>query len=102
VQVGVRQRAPAGRLRYTGGMKLDEEQVLAQALRLSSAARAKIAGQLLRSLDEDEDDPAEVQVAWTAELERRRRELAAGTVKPMTPDEALRFIGSDDPADDTR
>ncbi|SRR6266542_1409115 len=81
-------------------MKLDEDQVLAQALRLSSSARAKIAGQLLRSLDEDdEDDPAVVQAAWTAELEQRRRELAAGDVQPMTPDEALRFIASDDPYD---
>jgi hypothetical protein len=84
-------------------MKLDEEKVLAEALRLPSEARAEIAGRLLRSLDEDDaEDPAEVQAAWTAELAQRRHELATGAVKPMTRDEALRLVASDDPADDHR
>jgi hypothetical protein len=84
-------------------MKADEEKVLAEALRLSTSARAEIADRLLRSLDEEEaEDPDAVQAAWTVEIERRRRELASGTVKPMGRDEALRFIASDDPADDER
>ncbi len=84
-------------------MKRDEEKVLAEALRLPSSSRAAIAGRLLRSLDEEDDeDPAEVQAAWTTEIDRRRRELATGAVKPMTRDEARRFIASDDPADDNR
>jgi hypothetical protein len=89
--------------RYTRRMKVDEEKVLAEALSLSTSARAEIAGRLLRSLDEeDAEDPAEVQAAWSTEIERRRRELASGAVKPMSRDESLRFIASDDPADDNR
>ena len=84
-------------------MKLDEEKVLAEALLLPTSARAEIAGRLLRSLDEeDAEDPEAVQAALTAEIERRRRELASGAVKPMGRDEALRFIASDDPADNER
>jgi hypothetical protein len=84
-------------------MKADEEKVLAEALQLSTSARAEIAGRLLQSLDdEDAEDPADVQAAWTDAIEQRRRELATGVVKPMSEAEALRFIASDDPADDHR
>lgn len=44
------------------------EQLLQQALQLPEADRGKLAAQLLRSLDpEDEAAPADWQARWTAE-----------------------------------
>lgn len=84
-------------------MKPDEEKLLAEALRLPPNARAAIAGRLLSSLDEaDAEDPVEVEAAWEQEIKRRKRELSSESVKPMTHEEALRFIASDDPDDDER
>ena len=86
---------------YNKIVKPDEDDVLDRALKLPANARALIAGRLLESLDEDvDDDPVAIQAAWTEEIDQRRRDLASGVVKPMTPEEALRFISSDDPADD--
>lgn len=46
--------------------------VLDEALRLSPGERARIAHELLLSLDEDADeDPAAVEASWAAEIERR-------------------------------
>jgi putative addiction module component (TIGR02574 family) len=59
--------------------------VLADALRLPVQERAKLALELLRSLDgEPEADAAE---AWDAEIERRGAEVDAGTADTMTFDE---------------
>jgi hypothetical protein len=52
--------------------------------------------------EEEAEDPAEEEAAWSQEIDRRKRELSTGTVQPMTHEEALRFIASDDPADDDR
>jgi putative addiction module component (TIGR02574 family) len=46
-------------------------QVEEQALRLSVRDRARLAHRLLQSLDEEAEDPAEVERAWKAEIERR-------------------------------
>ncbi len=41
--------------------------------------RADVAAQLLASLDDAAaDDPAEVEAAWAAEIERRARRVIAG------------------------
>ena len=82
-------------------MNLDEKTVLAEALRLPAKARAVIATRLLDSLDEDEgDDAAEVERAWTAEIARRQHELSSGAVRALSGEEADHLIASDDPADD--
>ena len=82
-------------------MKPEEERLLAEALRLPAKARAAMAGRLLSSLDEETaEDPREVQSSWAAEVERRRSELASGAVEPLTSEEALHLIASDDPDDD--
>ena len=52
-----------------------------QALELSREDRARLARDLLASLDEPHDDPAEVEAAWLAEVERRMREIDAGSAK---------------------
>ena len=51
------------------------------ALTLPSQERAKLAHELLRSLDEPFD--SDVDAAWVAELERRTRELADGSVEAV-------------------
>jgi putative addiction module component (TIGR02574 family) len=59
--------------------------MLAEILRLPVEERARLALELIRSLDgEPEEGAAE---AWDAELERRCAEVAAGTAETMTLDE---------------
>jgi putative addiction module component (TIGR02574 family) len=58
---------------------------LAEILRLPPEERAKLALELIRSLDEDpEPDAAH---AWDAEIDRRAAEVEAGTAETMTLDE---------------
>jgi len=59
--------------------------ILAQILRLPAEERAKLAQELLRSLDaEPESGVAE---AWDAEIERRGAEVECGTAETMSLDE---------------
>ena len=59
--------------------------LLNEILRLPPDERAKLALELLRSLDgEPESGAAE---AWDAEIERRGAEVEAGTAETMTLDE---------------
>jgi len=52
---------------------------LREALTLPIAERADVAAELLASLDAAEaDNPAEVEAAWAAEIERRARRAIAG------------------------
>ncbi len=55
------------------------DQILPELLRLPTAERARLAAELIRSLDEFED--AEVAEAWISELDRRAREVISGTAK---------------------
>ena len=61
---------------YTDGMSTDE--LLAEALRLTRVDRARVAEELLSSLEESDE---EVATAWATELERRSREVAEGRVQ---------------------
>ncbi len=56
-------------------MRTDD--LLTQVLRLPRRERARVAEELLSSLEETEE---EVTAAWAAELERRSREAAEGLV----------------------
>ena len=73
--------------------------VLDEALKLSAKERAEVAGKLLRSLEaeEDEEDPAVVEAAWSEEIARRLKEMEDGTVKGLTRAEAMKIIASDPP-----
>jgi putative addiction module component (TIGR02574 family) len=59
--------------------------VLAAILRLPEEERAKIALELLRSLD-GEPEPGAAE-AWDQEIDRRAAEVVAGTADTMTLDE---------------
>lgn len=70
--------------------------VLAEALRLPVKERADLAAQLLRSLDDEEREeavsPDEWQRVWTAEIEKRMREIREGKVALIDGDEVFREI----------
>ena len=56
---------------------MSTEDLLAEALRLPRPERARVAEELLSSLEEPDD---EVAAAWAMELERRSRDVAEGRV----------------------
>lgn len=56
------------------------EELLSQMLRLPRYERARVAEQLLSSLEEPDE---QVAVAWASELERRSREIAEGKVQTV-------------------
>jgi len=59
---------------YDMPMTKTASRVLEQALQLAPADRAKIAAELLSSLDEEDDD---VKAAWAAEIARRAADADA-------------------------
>jgi putative addiction module component (TIGR02574 family) len=57
-------------------------EVLEQALELPVKQRARIARELLASLDEGpEEDPAQVERVWAAEIQRRVGQIRTGKEK---------------------
>lgn len=61
-------------------MKVTPEEVLRQALSLDENGRASVAGALIESLHQDDQD-ADAEYAWDAEIGRRVREIESGTVE---------------------
>jgi putative addiction module component (TIGR02574 family) len=59
---------------------MSTDQLLAEALRLPRRERARVAEELLASLEESAD---EVAAAWATELERRSRDVAEGRVQTV-------------------
>lgn len=55
--------------------------LLDQALELPRTDRASLARDLIASLDDPHDAPAEVQAAWLAEVRMRMREIADGSAE---------------------
>jgi putative addiction module component (TIGR02574 family) len=60
---------------------MSTEELLAEALCLTRADRARVAEELLSSLEESDE---EVATAWATELERRSREIAEGHVQTIS------------------
>ena len=60
---------------------MSTEELLAQVLRLPRQERARVAEELLSSLEEPDDE--EVAAAWAPELDRRSREVAEGKVQTV-------------------
>jgi putative addiction module component (TIGR02574 family) len=73
-------------------MTKQSAEILKQALALSVAERADLAGSLIESLDHTED--ASVEAAWDAEIARRMEDLDSGRVKPVSLEEARRRLSS--------
>ena len=59
---------------------MSTDELLAEALRLPRGERARVAEELLSSLEEPGDD---VAAAWASELERRSREVAEGRAQTV-------------------
>jgi putative addiction module component (TIGR02574 family) len=73
-------------------MSQDASDLLKKALNLSVAERAELAGSLIESLDEADDES--VQAAWDAEIVRRMEDLKSGKIKPVSLEEARRRLSS--------
>jgi len=61
------------------------QELASQAITLAAADRAELADLLLASLSEDED--AEVEAAWDAEIAKRIASIDAGTAKLIPAEE---------------
>lgn len=66
-------------------MDMAAPDVLTEILRLPAEQRAKLALELIRSLDDEHD--ADATAAWDEEIERRAAEVEARTAETMTLDE---------------
>ena len=78
--------------------------VLSEAMKLPADERVRVAEKLLESADAegfDEESDATIQSAWAEEVQRRSHELASGSVRGLTIEDARRIVASD-PADDDR
>jgi putative addiction module component (TIGR02574 family) len=71
-------------------MSQEASDLLKKALNLPVAERAELAGSLIESLDEANDES--VQAAWDVEIVRRMEDLNSGKVKPVSLDEARRRL----------
>jgi putative addiction module component (TIGR02574 family) len=61
-------------------------------MKLPDEERGELAARLLRSLDPDDDDEPTAQeweAAWSAELDRRVREIRDGSVELVDGDDVL-------------
>ncbi len=73
-------------------MSREATQLLKRALTLPAGERADLAGSLIESLDQSEDES--VQAAWDEEVARRMEELDSGKVKPAPLEHARRRLSS--------
>jgi putative addiction module component (TIGR02574 family) len=72
------------------------KQLLAEALKLPMVERARLARELVKSLDQEEagEDSAVVQRAWATEIERRARRAMRGKTTGRDWDTAIRSIAA--------
>jgi len=68
------------------------EELLKKALSLPVEERADLAGSLIESLDDTEDEA--VAAAWNEEVARRMAEIDSGKVQPVSLEEARRRLRS--------
>jgi putative addiction module component (TIGR02574 family) len=71
-------------------MSLPIDRLTSEILELPSSRRAELAHLIIASLEEEPDeDPSEVESAWTEEIERRLAEYRTGAVKPIPSSEVF-------------
>lgn len=73
-------------------MRREATDLLKKALSLPVSERADLAGSLIESLDDAEDES--VAAAWEQEVARRMEEVDSGKVKPVPLEEARRRLSS--------
>ena len=73
-------------------MTSEANELLKKALTLPVEERAELAGSLIESLDETDDQS--VKAAWDAEIARRMEDLDSGKAKPVSLEEARRRLSS--------
>jgi hypothetical protein len=66
------------------------EQLVEQAMTLSSESRARLADLLVESLEGD--DLGRIEQLWISEAKRRRDEVRTGKVETVPGEEALRQV----------
>lgn len=71
-------------------MSENVQELFNSALQLSDQDRAELAGLLIGSLDEEQDEDA--QAAWSDEIAHRLEELNRGSVTPVPWDEVRRRL----------
>jgi len=77
-------------LPYNLSMTEEADELLKKALTLSPEDRATLAGSLLESLEEAEEEG--VEEAWNEEIARRVEELDSGKVKTIPWEEVRRKV----------
>jgi putative addiction module component (TIGR02574 family) len=71
------------------------DEILSDALQLPTEARARIAHELLRSLEPEEGCEGEdLDEAWEEEIARRAEEVLNGTVKTVPQEEVEAWIAA--------
>lgn len=70
-------------------MGMAPQHIEAEAMRMSAQDRARLARRLIVSLEEEVENPAEVERAWEAEIQRRLDEYRAGKVQGIPAGEVL-------------
>ena len=71
-------------------MTQEAAELLKKALSLPVSERADLAGSLIESLDETQDEA--VEAAWDEEVARRMADMDSGAVKPVSLEEARRRL----------
>jgi putative addiction module component (TIGR02574 family) len=71
-------------------MTQEAAELLKKALSLPVSERADLAGSLIESLDEAQDEA--VAAAWDEEVARRMADIDSGAVKPVSLEEARRRL----------
>jgi putative addiction module component (TIGR02574 family) len=74
--------------------RMAPQDLLAEALKLSTEERARLVRALIKSLDDGGEDPADVERAWATEIERRARRAIRGVSAGKDWDAAIRKIES--------
>ena len=73
--------------------EVTDTKLISDLLALSPKRRAKIAGILLRSLDDEEEvDEQEVEDAWATEIARRVEEIRSGKAKMVSGEAFMRKL----------
>jgi hypothetical protein len=73
---------------------MSKDEIFRAALALSENARAELAGQLLVSLDESDEDEEEIERLWVLEAEDRIAAYERGEIEAIPVEEFLASLKS--------